>query len=381
MKNPFYSIALCALLTSLGHASPVKDARTENLVIINDEGAKNLDIQTTVISKQTFEKNVFAIGRIKETPSSRSFLSSRVAGRVIEQFAFMGDTVKAGDVVAIIESRQPGNPPPRIEIKALRSGVVAESHISLGQPVDPEKHLMEISDFSTLWAVARIPETSASFITNGSPAHIEIPALGANPFTAKLLKKGTLVDPSSGSIDGIFELPNPADVIRPGMRVEFNLVISKRDNVPAIPSVAIQGDSANPIVFVKDFDLPNAFLKAPIKTGERNDVYTEVINGLFSADEVVTKGAYALNSAGAGSMSLKEALDAAHGHEHNEDGSDITEEQRKAKEAGTNTQSSSLLNANISQGLQVYSVAITLLCLILTQQLWNRKRKQNGGNS
>jgi hypothetical protein len=46
------------------------------------------------------------------------------------------------------------------------------------------------------------------------------------------------------------------------------------------------------------------------------------------ADEVVTRGVYSLSFAGGGSISLKEALDAAHGHEHAEDGSELTPEKR-----------------------------------------------------
>jgi hypothetical protein len=42
---------------------------------------------------------------------------------------------------------------------------------------------------------------------------------------------------------------------------------------------------------------------------------------------VVVTGSYALSFAGKGTASLKEALDAAHGHPHNEDGSEMTAEE------------------------------------------------------
>lgn len=56
----------------------------------------------------------------------------------------------------------------------------------------------------------------------------------------------------------------------------------------------------------------------------------EILGGLFPGDEVVTKGAYALGFAGGSGPSLKEALDAAHGHEHNADGSEMTAAQKAA---------------------------------------------------
>ena len=62
-----------------------------------------------------------------------------------------------------------------------------------------------------------------------------------------------------------------------------------------------------------------------------NDRFVEIMSGLLPGDKVVTRGAYSLAFAGGGSVSLKEALDAAHGHEHAADGSELKpEDQKKA---------------------------------------------------
>jgi membrane fusion protein, heavy metal efflux system len=61
-----------------------------------------------------------------------------------------------------------------------------------------------------------------------------------------------------------------------------------------------------------------------------NDKFVEIKQGLLPGDEVVVRGGYSLSFAGKGSVSLKEALDAAHGHPHNEDGTEMTKEQLAA---------------------------------------------------
>jgi len=72
-----------------------------------------------------------------------------------------------------------------------------------------------------------------------------------------------------------------------------------------------------------------------VKTGRANGSQVEILSGVFPGDLVVTRGSYALGFVGSGSgVSLKEALDAAHGHEHNEDGSEMTAEQKAARAAG-----------------------------------------------
>jgi cobalt-zinc-cadmium efflux system membrane fusion protein len=111
------------------------------------------------------------------------------------------------------------------------------------------------------------------------------------------------------------------------MKAEFSILLNKRTNVMSIPRDALQGDGMARFVFIRDYELKHAFVKAPVTIGEVNAQRVEILSGLFPGDEVVTRGSYALSFAGKGSVSLKEALDAAHGHPHNEDGTEMTKEQ------------------------------------------------------
>jgi hypothetical protein len=162
----------------------------------------------------------------------------------------------------------------------------------------------------------------------GTVAHIKVAALPTEKFDGELLRFGTSADKESGTIDAVFRLTNPGGKLRADMRAEFSIVMSKRSNVVSVPRAALQGEASNRFVYVKDFDLPNAFIKSPVQIGEMNDRFVEITNGLLPADEVVTRGAYSLSFAGASSVSLKEALDAAHGHEHAADGSELTPEKK-----------------------------------------------------
>ena len=150
------------------------------------------------------------------------------------------------------------------------------------------------------------------------------------------MRFGTVADKASGTIDAIFALPNPNLTLRPAMRAEFSVVLGKRESVMSIPRAALQGDATSRSVFRKHYDtsLKNTFVRVPVQVGAMNDRFIEVTNGLVAGDEVVTNGAYSLAFAGKGSVSLKAALDAAHGHEHNEDGSEATPAQKAARAAG-----------------------------------------------
>ena len=369
---PIIGVALFALSTLAVAEEAIDPGRIANTIILDETGVKNLRIQAVSAEPRVFETTVFAIGRVEETPSSRSVLSSRISGRAVKVNAFVGDFVEKGATLVEVESRQPGNPPPVIPLKAAQGGLVIASHVKVGQPVDPDQELLDIADRSAMWAIAKIPEKEAAEIKLGTPARIRIPALGGEPIEATLSRFGIAADREAGTVEGIFELSNASGHLQPGMRAEFSIITAKREDVMAVPRTALQGDPSKRVVFVRDFDLPNAFVKAPVQVGEQNDGFIEILNGLFPGDEVVTQGSYSLGFAGAGSISLKEALDAAHGHEHNEDGSEMTPQQKAAKEAEKAGPAAE--GGAMSTPLLVYAGVATLAWIVFAQLYWGARK-------
>ena len=105
----------------------------------------------------------------------------------------------------------------------------------------------------------------------------------------------------------------------------------------------------------------------------------EVLAGLIGGDEVVTNGAYSLAFAGKGSVSLKEALDAAHGHEHNEDGSEVGGGQKRAK-TGAGMQESATGGAGRSS-LTTFSLGSNVLLLLLLLVATLRRNSASAGKA
>ena len=330
MKILFLHLSLALLVAPLF----LRAAEKSNTIVLDESGVKNLRIETVEAEENDFEETVFALGRIAEIPERHAVVSSRIAGRVIGLEAHEGDSVKTGQVVVRVESRQAGTPPPVIELKAPLSGLLVQSHVRLGEPVEPDKELLDISDLTEVYAIARVPEHHAASLKPGSKAHIVVSALGNPIIEGEMIRFGTSADRESGTIDAVFRLTNPDLKMRPDMRAEFSIVLSKRSNVTSIPRAALQGDASNRFVYVKHFDLPNAFIKTAVQVGQMNDRFVEITHGLFPADEVVTRGAYSLSFAGGGTVSLVEALDAAHGHKHSADGSELTEGEAAGKGSG-----------------------------------------------
>lgn len=322
---------LIPCLCFAGVISAADPARKDNTVILDQSSIQNLGIETVEAEETAFEETVFALGRIEVLPGKKAIVSSRIPGRAFSVLALPDQEVDEGEELMWVESRQPGDPPPTVMLSSPMAGVIAKVDITVGQPITPDQSLVEIVDLSTVEASARVPEHLASRLKKGLKAHIRVPGYPDKVFEAELAHVGAYADGESGTIEAAFHVANPDKLLRPEMRAEFNIVVSSREGVMAIPRAAVQGDAASRFVYIKDYELEHAFVKTPIVLGAENHEFTEVKKGLLAGDEVVTRGAYSLAFAGKGSVSLREALDAAHGHPHNEDGSEMTKEQLAAQ--------------------------------------------------
>ena len=318
--------SLFLLLLTISSIQAATGAGAGNTVILDENGVKNLRIETEIVEETTFEESLFALGKIEVYPGRRAAISSRIQGRAIEVHIKNDHAIEKGQTAILVESRQPGNPPPTIALPSPISGFVSETHIVPGEPVEPEKVLAEVLDLSEVYAIARVPQHLAGKLKPGQTARITVSAVPGKTFDADLEHLGAVADEASDTVEAAFHVNNPDFALRPGMRAEFSIVVGKKEGVFSIPRRALQGDASNRFVYVKDFELPNAFVKTPVVVGSMNDRSVEIVSGLLPADEVVTRGAYSLAFAGAGTLSLKEALDAAHGHEHAADGSELTQQ-------------------------------------------------------
>lgn len=376
MKHSTLILLPLLFTTSLIAEEAIDPERAANTIILTESGVKNLRIELIEVEERTFTNSVFAIGRVEDVPGRGYAISSRISGRAKKVNVRIGDHVEEGETLVEVESRQPGNPPPVISLKAIRNGIVTKANVIEGKPVSPDNSLLTIADRSLMWVSAEIPEQRAAGIKEGSKAEVTFPALGSEAIIATLLRFGIEADATAGSVHGIFELPNPTGKLSPGMRAELNIIVSSREDVIAVPEESIQGDPSARVVYVKDFELENAFVKAPVVLGTSSGGWVEIKEGLFPGDEVVTRGSYALGFAGAGGgPSLKEALDEAHGHKHNEDGSEMTPEQL-AEEEKSHGDDHDHGGGQAPKWLIYYTAGITLAFLFTIQQLWNKRRKE-----
>lgn len=254
MKPIIITLIAAVLPQLLFSAAPATEP-----VILTEQGVKNLGIRTAVVEEADFELTTFALGRTEAIPENRAILSSRIPGRVAETKLKIGAFVEKGEKLVLLESRQPGDPPPSIWLTAPASGTIISVNTSLGAPVEASDSLAEIADLSTIYLIATMPQATAGKIKQGTQARVRFPIRPDKEYTATLLKYAACPCPDPACALGqnlstrsdedevdlntagvVFTVENPDNQLRRGMNAECTIIMEKREGVLSVPREAIQ---------------------------------------------------------------------------------------------------------------------------------------------
>ncbi len=297
------------------------DGSVSSSVHLTTNQVATIGLTTDTASERDLELTHPALGKLEALTERQAVLSTRIAGRVVKLNARLGQTVKRGEVLAEIESRQPGDPPPVIQLTSPADGIVGRIDVRLGEPVGPEKPLLEINDFTTLDAVAHVFQARAGLLKIGMKARVRVPACPEHEFyEGTLVRFGTQADGGSRTLDAVFRIQDHDGHLRPGLQARFDILLQETTRTFSVPRAAIFREGGTTHCYVADPDFPLHFTRTPVRLLEKgNDEFVAIAaegpGSLLPGDLVVTKGHDLLPYIG-NSAALMAAMDAAHGHSH-----------------------------------------------------------------
>lgn len=291
----FYSAPV--LLAHAGHdKAPGEEGESAmgGPIAITAEAKTNLALKIEEAEMRTLEKSFTVIGQIEAIPNRTAAVSSRIAGRVIDVKALEGEMVKKGQVLVEVESRQVGNPPPRVPYASPIDGVVTHRDVVLNDSVEPDKHLLEIVDLSEVYAEGQIFEGQIARVKLGQKVRVSVESFPGEAFSGTVDLMGGALDPETRTLNFWVRVTNPDGKLRPNMRATLNVVTDQADSAIAIPHSAVLGEAGNLFAFVQADEEGLVYERRAIVTGIKDDQYVEMIEGIFPGDKVVTLGNYQL---------------------------------------------------------------------------------------
>ncbi len=171
-------------------------------------------------------------------------------------------------------------------IRAPFSGRVGLRRVSLGEFVDNAKVITTLDDTSRIKLDFSIPEAFLTAIGTGMRIIAASDVYPGQEFVGNIASIDTRLDPVSRSVLVRALLPNPDNLLKPGMFLTVNLQ-RDRGNVLLIPEEAIVPEGGQQFVFRVN---GASVAKERIEIGHRIPGFVEVTSGLNEGDQVVVEG-------------------------------------------------------------------------------------------
>ena len=264
----------------------------ENVVTLTKEQLEHVEIKTEPVALGSIETTLKAPGRVSENLNRTAKIASTLEGRLIKLNVDLNDKVKAGDVLALVQTPELLGKP--LELKAPIDGVIINRNTAPGELVSKDKEIYTISDPTDLWVIAEIKERDIGAVKVGQDATFSVLAYPHETFRGKVVRIGNQVEAESRTLEVRIEVNNTDGRLKPGMFADVEITTTILRDIIVIPDSALQTDEDNQIVFIA-LD-GNKFQKRVVKLGMEQRGRAQVIEGLTAGNKIVTEGSFILKS-------------------------------------------------------------------------------------
>lgn len=175
-----------------------------------------------------------------------------------------------------------------LNVKAPFSGVIVKMpYFTEKVRVASGTDVLKIMDYSRLLLNVDFPEKHLAIINKGQIASITNYNLEEDTLMAVVAQLSPAIDESSRTFSGVLEVDNSQLIFRPGMFVNANIILKKKDDVITVPSEIISKGKRGFVIYTVS---RNTAEQKQIKTGIETDSETEIIKGLEVGDRIVIEG-------------------------------------------------------------------------------------------
>ncbi len=260
----------------------------------------------------------------------REKVFSPVAGRILSMKVLEGSSVNAGDVVAVILTKESQAAIAGAEAlvksaataeqtrEAIRTlqlarasqstasvtikfgGVVSTRSVAEGEFVTENAELMTVVDLSSIAFFAEVPLRDVQRVKNGMPAEVRFQSLGSRRFPASVSAILPRADAQSQSVTVRLLFNSSPDAARSLLQTDMagsaDIIAGMRKRTLFVPKSALLRDDENNTFSIMLMSADSIAIKLPVAVGVRTDSTVEVQSGMLKEGMlVITVGNYALS--------------------------------------------------------------------------------------
>ncbi len=176
------------------------------------------------------------------------------------------------------------------KITAPISGVVTKRNIKKGNLIQLNTQVYEIVDFDSLQAVINVPEDKWSLFKSGLEVNFSFTSL-TDVIKGSILRVDPIVDSATGTFKVVVDIDDSQQQnynLRPGLFGKTEIILDKRENTLLVSKDAVIREDETSYLYEVNDD--NSLTKRNISIGYEMDDELEILSGISLGKRVVTTG-------------------------------------------------------------------------------------------
>ena len=265
------------------------DQPKKKVIEVSDEARKKSGIRIEVSGPAVLKKTLKLNGKIGPNEERMAHVSPRFPGVVKTITKRLGDGVKNGEALAVIESNESLQP---YDVKSEIDGTIIKKDIALGEFVDTSKTIFIVADLSTVWVDFSVYRRESQDLKVGQKVLIQ-PSESADKIESTISYVSPFGLENTQTTLARAVVPNANGQLRPGLFVEGNVVLEEVPVPIAVKASALQTMEEKPVVFI---EVAKGFKVREVEIGERDDEYVQIKSGVAAGEKYVAENSFALKS-------------------------------------------------------------------------------------
>jgi len=193
--------------------------------------------------------------------------------------------------LGVAEERHPHST--LLSVSAPVAGSVTDLHVAAGNMInDPTQPIMNVTDLSTVWVTAMVPEKDAALIAKGQDAEVTLSAYPGRVLRGKVLFVSDVIEPDSRRDKLRIAFPNADVSLKPNMFATVTLMREQQTRV-VLPTSALLVNNDRTTVFVAT--APWTFERRTVAAELEEGTTVALDSGVQPGEQVVVKGGILLN--------------------------------------------------------------------------------------
>ncbi|MEZ4334195.1 MAG: efflux RND transporter periplasmic adaptor subunit [Myxococcota bacterium] len=172
-------------------------------------------------------------------------------------------------------------------VEAPFDGITGRRLVSPGALLEPGDAVTTLVEVRALDLLFFVPDKFVPRVHEGLRVRARSPAYPDRAFAGRITFVGTEVDPATRGLPLEATLPNGEGRLTPGMFMEVELVLARRDAI-TIPEAALVTRGPSSAVYV--VDTQSIAHREPVEPGVRRSGWVEIVDGVAAEQPVVVAG-------------------------------------------------------------------------------------------